>query len=798
MHIPLTPTPQYPSTPTHRHTGTPTLQHSFRLILLLALTSLPAQAQFVEDFDDGELANDPTWTGTLDRWQFLPAGNGLALFSDGLAQSDTLYLTTASDVTNGSWSFDIGYRNGLLSNFNLMRILLMAGSADLDQPVDGYYLQIGTNERDVRLYRSDAGGSRSLILQHASDLLLLEPQAISIEIKRSADRTWTLYIDGQVVDSAQEEGNTILSSQFFGLWIKHTTSRNQDFWFDNIVVDPDTSSNIVQPPARYRLPEPGDLIVNEIYYAPPQNDLEFVEIFNVSPDTLDLCDVSIADNTADPISICSGSHPVVPGGYGVTARDSIALNSAFPTIEPLSPFSWPALNNSGDSVRLLSGETLLEEVSYVSSWGGQGVSLERRDPAGPTESPFNWGSSLDPAGASPGRQNSLFARDTSPPQMIFAELTSLITIMAIWNEAIEVPPASSFRVGNLRPESVEQLDASTLLLHFDVDIDAQELTAAGITDLTGNIQTEDRFPLAFPPSRGELVINEIMYEPRADPFDRFPDQPEYVELFNPSNRRLSLRSLTLTGQVDEAGATDSLRSDIPYPILEPDGYAVFYAAASDPGASSLFDAFPSLSASSSPYSLLPIEASSLRLTNSGGFIRISTSKEPILDETIYSPDWHHPNLDETRGIALERRTGNVDSFIQDNWSSSASPEGGTPGQPNSIRFKQTSSETPSSTLQLDPNPFSPNSDGLDDVLAINLTFDTAPRLVSLRIFDARGRLVRTLSAGTLAGSTSNYFWDGHSEDARLLPPGIYIVFVEILDIDRGKRERLKETVVLAW
>ena len=762
------------------------------LSCLLLCPAASSHAQLFENFDDGDLSSNPSWIGTLDRWQFLTNGTGLTLFTNGLAQSDTLFLTTESTVTAGSWSLDVGYKNGLLSNFNLIRIYLMASEARPDLSTDGFYLQLGSNDRDVRLYRNLGNGARDLLSQIPIGELQMDQQALHVEVHRNPDAKWEIFVDGTSIATIREESPRPAVTQYFGLWVKHTSSRREDMWFDNIEIKPDTTAKDSIPPSPYPAPIAGDLAVNEIYYAPPESDLEFVEILNTSLQTWNLCDVSIADSQSDPIPICRGEHLVAPGAYGIAARNGEQLQVHFPAADPSTPSSWPALNNSGDAVRLYAGGALLQNIEYQPSWGGQGVSLERRDPAGPAGEAFNWGSSLDPSGATPGRKNSLFAPDTTPPRLIFAELTAPQLITAVWNEPIEHPSPPAFGAGSQAPTTVEPIP-NGVRLHFNDAVDAEELRTFGIADRTGNRSDEADIELARMPAASHLLINEIMFEPRADEFDHYPDQPEYIELVNRSERLLSLRGLALYSRTDESGNTDTLRSETAYPVLEAGGYAVLFASR---GIDSFTEAFPSIESADHSLILLPVDANTLRLTNSGGLARIAAGDGAFLDEAIYSSALHHPDLIETRGIALERRSTQIESHLQSNWNSSTASEGGTPGRPNSIRAPNAQSSN--ATIQIHPLVFSPDGDGIDDVVTVSLFSESAPQTTTLRLYDAHGRLIRTLTSGTLAGHQSHFFWDGRSDSGAISPAGIYILLAEITNFERGRRERIKSTVVLAW
>lgn len=537
-------------------------------------------------------------------------------------------------------------------------------------------------------------------------------------------------------------------------------------------------------------------VVNEIDYAPVDNALEFIELLNVSTISLNLCAYAFSDSRNQIVSICEGQQLIPAGGYAVLARDAEALRTLFSDAPIFEPSTWPALNNSGDTVRLYD-ETgaLIEEVAYAPSWGGQGGSLERIDPAGPSSNASNWATSTDAERSTPGRQNSRYAPDRSPPSILFAERTTPTLVTLVWNEPLDekglIPDL--FRLGSQSAAGLTIQQPTSLLLTFESPSEAIELDIEPVSDLTGNVSVPVTYPLSIIPDRGDIIINEVLFEPNADPFDHLPDQPEYVEIQSVAPHPLSLRTLALTGQANEKGDADTLTTNVPYPVLQPGDFAVIYAKISAETANPLQSAFPRIEEQTL---LLPVEQSSLRLDNRSDLIRIMAGSDTILDELAYENTWHHPSLAVTRGIALERRTTLQTFPVASNWSSSLDASGGTPGRVNSL-FAPAQPQNMQSSIRLAPDPFSPDGDGFEDVLFITPPLYEMTRLIKIIIFDSRGREVRVITSGTPAGPQDAFSWDGKDNTGAFLPPGIYIVFLEDLRTDSGKIQRYKKTVVLA-
>jgi flagellar hook assembly protein FlgD len=97
-----------------------------------------------------------------------------------------------------------------------------------------------------------------------------------------------------------------------------------------------------------------------------------------------------------------------------------------------------------------------------------------------------------------------------------------------------------------------------------------------------------------------------------------------------------------------------------------------------------------------------------------------------------------------------------------------------------------------SKFAVEPNPFTPNGDGINDELTV--TFDVqrllAPRPVNLEIFDLSGRRLRIIERNLSSGGYSQQ-WDGRDDAGQMVPPGLYLLRISTEADDVGKaRTRL--------
>ena len=86
------------------------------------------------------------------------------------------------------------------------------------------------------------------------------------------------------------------------------------------------------------------------------------------------------------------------------------------------------------------------------------------------------------------------------------------------------------------------------------------------------------------------------------------------------------------------------------------------------------------------------------------------------------------------------------------------------------------------SLESLPTPFTPNGDGVNELATItydivNLTSGTP---VAVEVYDLNGRLRRVIHSGLDASGRYRRIWDGADDSGKMLPPGVYLVRVEVV------------------
>ena len=272
--------------------------------------------------------------------------------------------------------------------------------------------------------------------------------------------------------------------------------------------------------------------------------------------------------------------------------------------------------------------------------------------------------------------------------------------------------------------------------------------------------------------RDDLVINEIMYDPETT-------NSEYIEFYNLSSDSVNVGGWKFE---DENGNAFSL-SETSF-VVAPKDYFVLIADSSVLGTYNLFE-----------YTNKNIiDESSLGLVNSGELILLKDVRGNVIDSIFYSNDWNNKNIASTQNKSLERINPILNGNDPLNWSTCVNSIGGTPGNQNSIFAENLNEEK---NISVNPNPFSPDNDGFEDFTVINYNLTQATAQVRIKIFDSKGRLVRTLLNNQASGQSGSVIFDGLDDENKALRIGIYIIFLEALNDNSGIVETLKTVVVVA-
>jgi len=119
----------------------------------------------------------------------------------------------------------------------------------------------------------------------------------------------------------------------------------------------------------------------------------------------------------------------------------------------------------------------------------------------------------------------------------------------------------------------------------------------------------------------------------------------------------------------------------------------------------------------------------------------------------------------------------MDSNNRQNWGTSVSDSGATPGYQNSLFVEQISIN---GSITVNPNPFSPDNDGFEDETIIMFKIPFSQAYIHAVIYDVRGREIATLFDQSSA-SEGLFRWDGKMKSGEECKTGQYILIMDASD-----------------
>jgi hypothetical protein len=570
----------------------------------------------------------------------------------------------------------------------------------------------------------------------------------------------------------------------------------------------------------------GTLVINEIMYNPLSGNAEWVEIFNPSTQTVSLKKFKLTDASGQSSAVVDTAYTLASSGYVVIVKDSV-FKRTYPAVQNvIFTTSFPSLNNGGDAVVLSDslGSTV-DSLTYTNRWGRtdggvlqQGRSLEKVNASGSSTDSLNWKGSLDSLGT-PGRKNDVVPKTfdlaiQSPARLSVPPQTQAAIGFVVFNRGTSAfgsgTVAKLFEDKNKNRIADPSEEVASLVLSQNIlpnDSVSRQFTFQPTTDTTMlilrliNAADEDStdntaVTMLFRSTvRNAAVINEIMYSPLQNLRDGRPDQPHYIEIFNRSAFPLNLAGWTIGDSPNERGQSIAFVISDTTAWLYPNEYAAISPdTAASREATRLVQFFTTLQNSSAKLFFVRGRLT-FPFSTTDNTVLLRDATGGVVDSVAFSAAWHSPFLSSTTGISLEKINPNFSANDAKSWSSCTDKTfGGTPAKQNS-NFA-TSILPTGSGLVISPNPFSPDGDGHDDNTIISYKLSGTVNRVSIKIFDVKGRLVRTLANSEPSGSSGSFVWNGLDDAGQSLRIGIYIVFLEALN-NNAAVQTFKSTVVLA-
>ncbi len=551
----------------------------------------------------------------------------------------------------------------------------------------------------------------------------------------------------------------------------------------------------------YYIPVEYDVVFNEIMADPTPAvglpEYEYLELFNRTGNIINLSGWKLVVGSSEKIFENSS---IAANGYLILGK-----SSAEPYLSEYGDFygfSTFSLKNGGQTLELYDASgNIISKITYSDNWYGDpdkddgGWSLEQINPDNICSEGENWKASVDINGGTPGTINSVFEQTELYPSVKQLEILADNILRLIFTQAMNPETTGQQEIysadnslGNPKYVYTFEDEKNRVELYFEnrfqpgkeyhLTVSGNVENCMGLSMLTDTVIV---FGLPDSINAGNIIINEVLFNPLGDGVD-------YVEIYNRSNKILDLSQLMLGAVKDNPpNPPDTTFYEIaPVQYLYPPYTYKLLTISPQKVMEQYYTENKSAFFQMEHFPTYP---------NDKGTVVIAKRTGEFIDRFDYSEDMHYPLLNYYDGVSLERISFDAPTNDKKNWHSASETSGfGTPGYQNSQYYTPDSSFT---EITVEPEIFSPDNDGYNDVTTINYRFDSPGYSLTVFIFDQEGHLVRKLAQNLYVGTANGFIaWDGLKDDNTKAPVGIYIIFIRVFNLN-GNVKEYKRTVVLA-
>lgn len=509
-------------------------------------------------------------------------------------------------------------------------------------------------------------------------------------------------------------------------------------------------------------PKNKDLIVTEILLKPNTNihpllPTPFIEIYNNSNHILNLSEFKLIVRESEVIL---PKQNLSPNSF-ITLSDFAYTNSNhFVT-------SLPSLVQSGCEIEIWYNNNLMDywnvEVpnnDLLKNLGGFSLNRIGNGYCFNNQSVF----SNDKSGATLGKSDWNTINDIKP--------YSIHKILHLQDTLFEIQlqnylsNLNDINIEILNKENrcrIQQYKGKSILFYYSDSLSINELTLKINANNCGEqIHLQEKFKIGKPKNYApqNLKINEIMY-------DAVKENNNYIEFYVSDKACWNINDLRMGTWEDNTIKSISLIGNPKELIC---GGEYFIACATN---QEIQSDFPNVN---SKY--IAQSTSFISLRNTGNTIGLWFKEGTLLDSVLYHPNLHHPNIQNSKGIALEKK-------LDGSWSSASWALKGTPTQENSSldnSFKNINQIFTISKLIVAHLPEY-------EKLHIEINELDTDYLLTLNLWDASGQFLQNLynqypiqSFNKLSISSLNY------------PPGIYILNIEFINPETAQKHQYKQSI----
>ncbi len=211
----------------------------FNTIIAL-LVGINSFAQVTENFSDGDFTSNPTWSGDAAEFT-VNTSNQLQLNATVAGAS---YLSTAATFTslnNMEWRCYVK-QTFPPSSSNYGRVYLASDQANLEGPLNGYYLQFGEALGNDAVELFQQTGTTSTSICRGTNAQIAASFTVGVKVTRDAAGLWNLYVDAaggtNYVLGGSGTNTTYNASQFAGFATVYTVGNITKFFYDDFTIAP--------------------------------------------------------------------------------------------------------------------------------------------------------------------------------------------------------------------------------------------------------------------------------------------------------------------------------------------------------------------------------------------------------------------------------------------------------------------------------------------------------------------------------------------------------------------------------
>jgi hypothetical protein len=512
-----------------------------------------------------------------------------------------------------------------------------------------------------------------------------------------------------------------------------------------------------------------DVIINEIMITPlPLLGLpnaQYIELRNKSSETIFLTDWKLSGNNISKGKIAPNELVIL-----CAAADTNALK---PFGNTVGLANWATIATT-DAIQLVSeSDVLVDSISFDKSWykdaskenGGYSLEYYEDGQSGDCARELFWSASDATIGGTPNSTNkSITPKNTHAVATLVNASTIEIDFEGNMDKT-EVVKIANYAIDNgASIQNIVILDAAIKKVRVTLNPALQpniiyHFIIKQMQGCVGVLQQNDTFEYAITdiPVASELILNEILFRPNSN-------GEQFVEIFNKTDKLFKIKDIALA-QADIISGNElqvmNLTNTKGY--IFPNSYLVFTKDKNKLVLQHSNTVLPNC-----------VDVNLPIFSNEEDIVVLKNSNNEVIDKLHYYEDWHYPLLETTEGVSLEKAGPDFATQVQRYWHSAAKEVGfATPGFLNSE-----DNYVLEGGVQIIPEIFSPDGDGVDDETKITYSFKEDGNVVNVYLYNSDGRLINKLIENQPIQKEGVFIWNGYTSKGNKTEIGIHFLVFE--------------------